>query len=212
MSQPVSQCPNCGARIEFRWSAAVQTVCDFCQSILVRSNLDLRKVGEVADLPPDPSPIQLMTEGIYRGKPFWVAGRIIYDHDLGTWNEWHLVFNDGTSGWLSDAQCEWMVSFPRPYPNPILDPAQIEVGGKFLLDNIEFTVTGRTFANYRGVEGELPFEYWDKQRVYFIDLRTPQQYFATMDYSESPPLLFIGEFVEFHDLQLKNLRSFEGWY
>ena len=70
----------------------------------------------MADLPVDPSPIQIGTEGIYRNKPFVVIGRILYEYDQGGWNEWHLMFNDGTSGWLSDASPEYAVSFLRPLP------------------------------------------------------------------------------------------------
>ena len=68
-----------------------------------------------------------------------------------------------------------------------------------------------TKAHYRGVEGELPFQYWDKSDVVFVDLMSHSEKFATIDYSEDPPLLFLGESVEFEDLKLKNLRSFEGW-
>ena len=45
----------------------------------------------------------------------------------------------------------------------------------------------------------------------FADLRTSGGAFGTLDYSENPPLLFLGEWVEFDDLHLKNLRQFEGW-
>jgi len=68
-----------------------------------------------------------------------------------------------------------------------------------------------TQANYRGVEGELPFEFWDKTVVTFADLRTSSRKFATLDYSDEEPALYLGEFVEFDDLHMKNLRSFEGW-
>ena len=50
MSDRAGNCPNCGAPIQFRWSAAVQTTCEYCHSILVRTDVDLKKVGEVADL------------------------------------------------------------------------------------------------------------------------------------------------------------------
>ena len=63
MSSPVANCPNCGAPVVFRWSSAVQTTCEFCHSILVRTDVDLQKVGEVGDLPPDASPIQIGSEG-----------------------------------------------------------------------------------------------------------------------------------------------------
>jgi hypothetical protein len=35
--------------------------------------------------------------------------------------------------------------------------------------------------------------------------------FATVDYSDETPALYLGESVEFDDLHLKNLRKFEGW-
>ena len=47
-----------------------------------------------------------------------------------------------------------------------------------------------THAHYRGVEGELPFVYWDKDDVLFVDLRSSDEAFATIDYSESTPLLY----------------------
>jgi hypothetical protein len=106
MSKPSGSCPNCGAPLEFRFSSSVQTVCEFCKSIVVRTDVDLQKVGAVADLPANSSPVQLGTEGVFGNKAFTVAGRIIYEYDQGNWNEWHLVFNDGVSGWLSDAQLE----------------------------------------------------------------------------------------------------------
>ena len=80
----------------------------------MRTDVDLRKVGSVADLPRDGSPIQIGTEGTYRHRSFTAIGRIIYEYDQGTWNEWHLVMSDGTSGWLSDAQAEYAVTFAAP--------------------------------------------------------------------------------------------------
>ena len=210
MSQPVANCPNCGAKIVFRWSSSVQTVCEYCKSILVRTDVDLKKVGQVADLPPDSSPIQLNTEGIYGGKSFVVVGRILYEYDQGGWNEWHVIKNDGTSAWLSDAQNEYAFSLPAKAPN-LPAASQVQVGNQFNWGNQPYTVTVITPAHYRGVEGELPFQYWDKDEVTFVDLRTQSGKFATLDYSDPEPALYLGEFVEFDDLKLKNLRKFEGW-
>ena len=53
MSQQAANCPNCGALVHFRWSGAVQTTCEYCRSILVRRDVNLEKVGEVAELPHD---------------------------------------------------------------------------------------------------------------------------------------------------------------
>jgi hypothetical protein len=211
MSRRSGSCPQCGATIQFKFSSAVQTVCEFCRSILVRHDVDLEKVGVVADLPPDVSPIQLGTEGIFGNKAFWVAGRIVYQYEQGGWNEWHIVFSDGTSGWLSDAQADYAVSFPFTPPAPLPPPGELKPGRPFQFDNIRFEVTVLTLAYYSGVEGELPFQYWDKEEITFADLRSASARFATIDYSEDPPLLFLGQAVEFDELRLKNLREFEGW-
>ena len=211
MSQPAGSCPNCGAPLEFRWSSSVQTVCEYCKSVIVRTDVDLNKVGEVADLPANSSPIQMGTEGQYGNRSFVVAGRIIYEYDQGNWNEWHLMFNDGTSGWLSDAQLMYDISFRDTHGHDVPDVAGVTIGQRYTFDNVEYETTSITRARYRGVEGELPFEYWDKEEVPFVDLRSTSGKFATLDYSDDSPLLFTGEAVEFEDLKLRNVREFEGW-
>lgn len=208
MTQPIANCPNCGAKITFRWSACVQTTCDYCKSILIRTDVDLQKVGQVADLPPNSSPVQIGTEGVYGKRSFVAIGRIIYEYDQGNWNEWHVMMNDGTSGWLSDAQLDYAVTFAVPGQKL---PRECRVGQDYTWNNQIYTVSTVTKAHYCGVEGELPFQYWDKSDVVFIDLMSHTEKFATIDYSEDPPLLFLGEAVEFDSLKLKNLRSFEGW-
>src|SRR5271163_639877 len=208
MSQPTATCPNCGAKIIFKWSSSVQTVCPYCKSVLVRTDVDLTKIGQVADLPPDISPIQLNTEGIYGKKSFVVIGRILYEYEQGGWNEWHFVMNDGTSGWLSDAQEEYAVSFPA-LNQKLPAQSQLQAGGQFSWNGQTYTLSVITEAHFRGVQGELPSKYWDKGDVAFADFRTPTKKFATLDYSDEQPALYLGELVEFEDLKLKNLRTFE---
>lgn len=211
MSRPAGNCPNCGAPVEFQFSSAVQTTCPYCHSILVRQDVDLKKVGEVADLPPEISPIQLLTEGIYKSKSFRVVGRIIYQYELGYWNEWHCITHQGESLWLSDAMAEYAVSALVTPTKPLPDPGNAYRGARVEWNSASFEITSINRARYLGVEGELPFEYWDKSEMVFADLRNGSAQFGTIDYSESPPLLFIGEFVSFDSLGLRNIREFEGW-
>ena len=118
--------------------------------------------------------------------------------------------NQGGSAWLSDAQSHYAVtSAAAAGPLPPL-PA-IQVGDRFTWNKTAFVVTGITAARYRGVEGELPFEYWDKREATFVDLRSTAGDFATLDYSDAAPVLYLGKAVEFDALRLKNLRAFEGW-
>lgn len=212
MTPPATTCPNCGAPVTFQWSSAVQTVCAYCQSVIVRHDVDLQALGTVADLPDDASPIQIGTEGRVDGLAFAVTGRIVYAHDGGGWNEWHLAFANGESGWLSDAQAEYAVS--RRYAgDPVALPAadRIQRGGTLMLSGTLYQVTTITRARYAGVEGELPFEYCGKTTIAFADLRAAGGRFATIDYSEQPPLVYTGRFVEYDELALRHVRTFDGW-
>ena len=210
MTQPVSLCPSCGAPIVFQWSSSVQTTCAHCHSILVRTDVKLEMVGVVSDLPPDSSPIQIGASGVYRDRALTVAGRIIYDYDEGSWNEWHIVLNQDGSAWLSDAQSQYAVTLAfAAEPLPAL--ASVRLDDRFVWNKTAFVTTAITQARYRGVEGELPFQYWDKQEATFVDLRSTGGDCATLDYSDVKPVLYLGKMVGFDALRFKNLREFEGW-
>lgn len=206
-----AECPSCGAPVQFAWSGAVQTACPYCQSILVRHDVNLEKVGITADLPPDASPIQLFTEGVFDNRRFTVIGRIRYEWEQGAWNEWHLLFQDQTSGWLSDAQADYAVSFLAAAPAPLPPPDELSPGRLIQISGTPFYVTHLTRVRYVGFEGELPFTTADRTEFLTADLRTFDARFATIDHSEQPPLLFAGRFTGFDELRLTNLREFEGW-
>lgn len=207
MSGPASSCPGCGAPVRFRWAGAVQTVCEHCGSILVRHDLDLERVGRVSEPPPVTSRVQLGTRGRWRDRPFTVVGRIAYAWERGGWSEWHVVFGDGTSGWLSDAQAEYAVTFLARHPGPLPSAAEVRPGLPLRRGNATFRVATLTRARYAGVEGELPFEYWDREEVLFADLRSEDGRLATLDYSDPEPLLFVGEHVPLGELHLTELRE-----
>jgi hypothetical protein len=211
MRGPAGRCPNCSAPIRFRWSSAVQTVCASCRSVIVRHDVDLDAIGEVSDLPLDGSPLMLGTEGRFDDRTFTVIGRIVYEHDDGGWNEWHLGFADGSSGWLSDAQAEYAISALVKPPRPLPAEHELTVGYRYDWNDRMLQVTTLTRARYAGVEGELPFEYWGKTEVLFADLRGYDSTFATIDYSDAAPLLFVGRFVDFDALSLRQVRTFDGW-
>ena len=211
MTARTAYCPNCGAAITFRWSSAVQTTCPYCRSILVRHDLDLSRVGVVSDLPETASPIQLGTEGTYGRTAFVVVGRIVYEYERGGWSEWYCAASGGDSFWLSDAQLDYAVSREATPDAPLPTAEEARPGTIVRAGRGEFRVSTRTRARYRGVEGELPLEYWDKHDVPFVDLVDESGRFGTIDYSESPPLLFVGEYISFASLQLRKVREFENW-
>jgi hypothetical protein len=96
-------------------------------------------------------------------------------------------------------------------PTPLPRPDEVRVGTPYGWRDHGLQVTTLTRARYVGVDGELPFEYWGKEEVFLADLRGHDGTFATIDYSDDPALLFVGRFVEYDDLSLRHVRTFDGW-
>ncbi|MEP6766533.1 MAG: DUF4178 domain-containing protein, partial [Gemmatimonadaceae bacterium] len=160
MTEPLSgtaSCPNCGAPIRFRFAQAAQTTCDFCKSVLVRRGLDLQKVGTQAEFPRTGSPIQLGTEGKWRGRNFTVVGRVTYAWQFGRWNEWHCMMSDGTSAWLSDAQLEYAMTAQLDSKEALPNANNVTVGQAFTFAGVHYQAANITAAMYVGTEGDLPF-------------------------------------------------------
>ncbi len=208
---PRAACPSCGAPISFRWAQAVQTTCDFCKAVLVRRDLDLEKVGQQADFPATASPVQLGMQGRWGNRTFTVVGRLTYEWARGRWNEWYLRVSDGSGAWLSDAQLEYAITTEMAPGRPLPDPSTLRVGDTVQTDRHRFMVTSITQAQYLGTEGELPFATADRSLCWFVDLLSPDGTFATLDGSETPPLLFSGDYVTWDEMAPVGAREFDGW-
>lgn len=209
MTGPVANCPSCGSPVRFQSAAAVQTVCTTCKSVLVRHDMDLEKVGVEALPPPVTSRIRIGTTGSYKWARFTVVGRLAYKWESGAWSEWHLHFADGRTGWLSDAQDEYAVTFAQPDAGALPASGQLRPGHAVSLggDPTRWTVGVITAARYAGTEGELPFASGSRDQALFIDLRSEDGRLATLDYSDGAPALYTGEFVTFDSLGLRELAD-----
>jgi hypothetical protein len=85
------------------------------------------------------------------------------------------------------------------------------VGDAFAWGDGRYEVANILEAHYLGTEGELPFTTFAKGTSTFVDLVSDDGRFATVDGTEAPPLLYLGEYVSFDDLAMTQLRDFEGW-
>jgi ribosomal protein S27E len=205
-----ANCPACGAPVVFKSSASFHCVCEFCRSTLVRHGGNLENLGRMADLLEDASPIQLGTEGRFRGVHFAVVGRIQLRYGSGLWNEWHLLFDDMRGGWLSDANGEYTVSFLTPPEATLPGFATLMPNDELKLAGRDFVVTDLEEAMCIAGEGELPFAFGAGYPAQLADLRTTgesEPAFASIDYSETPPLFFVGASMPFESFAFANLRG-----
>lgn len=103
-------CPSCGAEVAFRSATSAMAVCEYCRSTLLREGEAVRDAGKMAVVLEDYSPIRITTSGMYAGQAFGVVGRIQLRYEDGFWNEWYILFDDGSAGWLSDASGQYAVT------------------------------------------------------------------------------------------------------
>ena len=201
-----ANCPSCGAPVTFKSSASAYTVCEYCRGTLLRDGEDLKNLGRMADLLDDPTLIRIGTEGRYQDTPFSVIGRIQLQYESGLWNEWHLLFSDATTAWLSEAGGEYMLTRLEPLKNSVPAFEVLEPDMQFIVNDKAFVVTNLESARCIAGEGELPFKVESGYDVNAADLRN-DEIFATIDYSETPPLFFVGQPVSFDALTLSQLKE-----
>ena len=199
-------CPSCGAPVVFKSAASIFAVCEYCQSTLVRHDQALEDIGKMAALVEDRSPLQLGAEGQYKGVHFALIGRIQIKCSQGTWNEWHLLFDDMRTGWLSEAAGEYVLTFATYVEEALPTFVELKIGQRLVLASQAWTVSNIEEAECIAGQGELPFTVGAGYPVAAVDLRNKAN-FSTLDFSETPPLLFVGEAVAFSSLQMSNLRQ-----
>ena len=72
-------CPACGAPGTFQSGISVYAVCAYCRSMVLRRDAGVEAFGKMAVLPPDMSPLQIGSRGVFEGLSFALVGR----HKIG---------------------------------------------------------------------------------------------------------------------------------
>ncbi|MBB4012954.1 DUF4178 domain-containing protein [Niveibacterium umoris] len=203
-------CPSCGATVRYQSAASALAVCSYCRATLARDGDTLKNLGRMAELVPDDSPVQIGTQGRWQGTAFGVVGRLQLRYDAGFWNEWHILFDDGRFGWMSESGGMWTVTLPHP-SRPEFPPfAAIRPGARVQIAGKVFEVSNKEEAVCLSGEGELPFVVGAGYIAPVIDLRGPDAAFASIDYSSDPATVYVGESVARESLKLSNTRDRES--
>ncbi|HEX2120083.1 MAG TPA: DUF4178 domain-containing protein [Thermoanaerobaculia bacterium] len=185
-----ANCPSCGGPIEFAIGSSAVVVCSYCRSIVARTDRGPEAHGKVAALVDTGSPLRVGLPGKYRGKGFRITGRTQMQHEAGgIWDEWYAAFDDGRWGWLAEAQGRYYVTFKTAANAPSL--AELRLG--YPVAEVESLVVAEIGqAGIASAEGELPWRPVPGDTYDYADLTGTERRFATIDYSEEPPVVFKG--------------------
>ena len=201
-------CPNCGGTVEFRSAASASAVCSFCRSTLVREGDALRRIGESAELFDDHSPLQLGASGVFQGEAFTLLGRLQLAYADGRWNEWHALFANGRSGWLSEDNGAYVFAFEAPLKDRVPQAATLFPGQRAQIEGLAWDVASVTSATVQAAQGELPWPPTLAGSFLIADLRNSRNEVGTLDYSDpAQPRWSVGRGVRLAGLALRGLRD-----
>jgi ssDNA-binding Zn-finger/Zn-ribbon topoisomerase 1 len=205
MSRVEAPCPACGAPVVFKVGSSIVTVCEYCNSVVARGDRQLEDLGKVAEIVDTGSPLDVGLKGVYRGVAFELTGRAQLGHAMGgVWDEWYAAFADGRWGWLAEAQGRFYLTFHITLPEPSqIPPFELLALGQPVTAipvKTPLVVAEKGTATAQGARGEIPYKLVPGETYQYADLSGPGGAFATLDYSEMPPLVFIGREVTLKDL------------
>ncbi|MEE2994849.1 MAG: DUF4178 domain-containing protein [Gemmatimonadota bacterium] len=153
----------------------------------------------------DETQIRIGRQGRYRHRAFTIVGRLqLQDEDASSWNEWYLLFDEGLAGWLSDGDGTYAVTFETEIAELDTLPAfeSLRLDQELKLNRRYYDVSDLYIAVYAGADGDLPFDAEQGTEIPVADLAGSGKSCATIDYSETPPIVFIGENVDLEALRL----------
>lgn len=213
-----TNCPNCGAEVTFRSPALPIKVCDYCHTAVMRIEDGVRDMGKIAVLPYDISPVQIGTRGQVDGQNFDIAGRVRWGWGDGFWNEWLMLFADGSYGWLGEAMGDFMylreqdvAALRSKLLRGLVAGGQASPGDEGQEQGVSYKVVDQRSATCVGSEGELPFTAPANWTVYNVDLRSPGGECASFQRDGDTSSVYIGRYVTLADVKATNLRAIEGW-
>lgn len=204
-------CPGCGAPVEFKSAQSTHAVCPYCQSTVVRSGEVLTRVGKMAEVFDDHSPLQLMASGriVLDGQdlPFTLIGRLQYKGDAGTWTEWNAFLEDGSTATLGEDNGAYVFTRPAAAGRELPAAEQFRVGMTTAVAGKPYSVAANVQAQLISAQGELPKLPPLGHPFSMVELRSADGEVLSIDYGSTPPKVDRGRAVQLDDLKLQGLKD-----
>ncbi len=178
---------------------------------MVRHDLTLELIGKQAEVGENFSVLQLGTLGRYGRSEFSLIGYCRWQWSHGYWNEWWAQLDDGTTRWLSEAQGSYAMCEQAPLPSLQIEKLKLEQqvhlpGGEMA------TVADIKTSHCTKFLGELPFRPWPQKERLSVDFSfSESNKFASIDSYLQETRFYQGEYLEFEELALSNLKEIDGW-
>ena len=204
-------CPGCGAPVEFKSAQSTHAICAYCHSTVVRSGEVLQRLGRMAEVFDDHSPLQLMASGRIaldgQTLPFTLIGRLQYQGEEGRWTEWVAFLQDGSTATLSEDNGAYVFTRPATLGRELPEAERFRVGMTTAVAGQPFSVAANVRAQLVAAEGEVPKLPPLGTPFQVVELRSADGEVLSIDYGTQPPQVQRGRAVRLEDLQLQGLKD-----
>lgn len=181
--------------------------------MVVRSGAVLQRIGKMAELFDDHSPLQLHASGSWNGQSFTLLGRLQYKYGEGTWTEWHALLADGSSAFLSEDNGAYVFTTTQAVQREMPAAERFRVGATTAINGKSFAVASNQSVALIAAQGELPRLPALGVSFAMVELRSQAAdakgvgEVLSVDCSSQPPSVSMGKSVLLEDLKLTGLKD-----
>ena len=197
--------------MEFRSAQSTHAVCAYCRSTVVREGDKLARLGRMAELFDDHSPLRLQARGRHGEQGFTLVGRLQYRYGEGTWSEWIALQDDGSCAWLSEDNGAYVYTRPSSFKREVPAPDQFRLGLQTAINGQPYTVASRQRVALIAAQGELPRLPRLGEPFDVVELRSDRGEVVSIDYGPTllgaPAEVTLGRSVRLEELQLTGLAD-----
>ena len=137
-----------------------------------------------------------------------LVGRLQFGTDDGPWNEWHALFDNGRSGWLSEDNGRYVFAFDAPAPADAPRPERLQAGARVTVDGRPWSVASVVQARLLAAQGELVQPPPADRAIVISDLRNTADEVGTLEAIDAATLTWsVGKSVRLADLKMSGLRE-----
>ena len=196
-------CPSCAAPFQWFDRFAELVVCGSCQATCLVDGASLEVKGKMAVLAPPEGVFSLGAMGTIRGKNFTVVGRVRYAYERGVWDEWFLLFDDGSQRWISEDEDRLQISRLKKKRIPTKRFIDAAPGSYVTIDAERYHVNEKGVAECVGGEGQLPFVVEPGEETPFLDIRHGSKSTGTVEFTEDGDVrLYLGAFLDKSEIDI----------
>ncbi len=187
--------------VEFTAGSAQVVVCGHCSTVVARKGASFEDHGKIGRIVPTDSPLQLGADGRYARQAYRIVGHLQKDHGAGPWDEWYVEFSDGRTGWISESEGAFHLSFEAGVEED-LALEDLHPGERLHLRNKAWVIEERGHGKVVAAEGQLPSDVDPTQDSYYVDATGPKGAFLTLDFGtrRHSPEVSIGQALELEQL------------